>query len=263
MPRTEFGWYHGRWVRDRSSAYAFLAALLLDAALVVLLLHIPLHVELVDRHSPTPETMVPRQVVAYLTLSPTNQVSTGADRITKSPHTASATSNVSRPRVPTVVDAVTAPTDTLAGSLRSSRETSPMRFQTFRPSPVEQPQAEVIDSIIRTIIQPGNDSAVRVGLALRNAVDWTVAVKGERYGMSPGELHFGKISIRFPVVFAEPLSFSSDRRREFRRISEETRSQAARAARDAAFDSAVASIRLRRLAGKRPRPNSRLESERN
>lgn len=260
MPRTEFGRYHARWVRSRSSASAILAALLLDAALVGLLLHMPLHVELVDRHSPIPESMALREVVAYVTLSPVKRRSAAADRMPSSPHTPLATSNVSRSGRPKVVDAVAAPTDTLARSLKSSRAMSPMRFQTLRPGPVERPQAEVIDSIVRTIIQPVNDSAARVRLALRNAVDWTVTIKGERYGMSPGQFHLGQISIHFPLGFAEPLSLSSDRRREFRRIIEDTRSQAARAARRAAFDSAVASIRLRRLAG--DRPHSGTEPER-
>ena len=263
MARIRFGWYRGRWDMRLSSAYALLAALLLETALVVTLLHIPLHVELVDRHSPTAENIAPRQVVAYVTLRPANKASTAADRITKSAQTLSGTSNVSRAAGYAVVDAATAAIDTLAGSLASPRQTSPQGFQAVRPRAIERSQGEVIYSIMRAIIQPGNDSAARMRVARQHAVDWTVGVRGQRYGMSPGALNLGKISLRFPLVFAEPLSLDSDRRREFRRVNEDTRSQAARAARDAAFDSAVASIRLRRSAEDRPQPNSRIKVQPN
>lgn len=263
MARMRFGWYQGRWDMRRSSAYALLAALLLETALVVILLHVPLQVELVDRHSPTAENIAPRQVVAYVTLRPANEVSTAVDRITKSARSVSGASNVSRAAGSTVVDAATAAIDTLAGSLMSSRQTSPQSFQAVRPRAIERSQGEVIDSIMRTIIQPGNDSAARMRAARQHAVDWTVDVKGQRYGMSPGALHLGKISLRFPLVFAEPLSLDPHRRREFRGVNGDTRSQAARAARDAAFDSAVASIRLRRRAEDRPQHNPRIESQRN
>jgi hypothetical protein len=248
MPRPEIGVYHALWVKARSTAVALLAALLVEAALVVLLLHVPLRVMLVDHHSPTPENTAPRQVLAYVRLSPANGVSAATVRITKPTYSPDNASR-SRPRV--VVDRGTTHTDTLTGSNNSPREMLPFQLENFRRPPVERPQTEAIDSIIKTIIRPGNDSAARVRLAQRNAVDWTVAIKGERFGISPGQLHLGTFSIRFPLVFAEPLSFSSDRRRESRRTIEDTRSQAARAERAAAFDSAVASIRLRRLARER------------
>jgi len=251
MPRGSFGWPPRGWVRGRSSVCALLAALLLHVALVVLLLHIPLHIELGDRPRPTAAGLAPRQSVVYMTLSPANQVFPAADRPTKSRHTTSATSDISQPRQPAVIEAVAAPTDTLAGTVKSSQKTSVFGFRTLRPDPVARSQAEVIDSIIRGAIQPGNDSAGRVRLAIRTAVDWTVAVNGARYGLSPGQLHVGKIWVPLPLVFGEPLSLSG-RQREFRRMIQETRSQAARAARHAAFDSAVASIRLQRLTGERP-----------
>ena len=41
--------------------------------------------------------------------------------------------------------------------------------------------------------------------------------------MSPGEVHMGKISIRLPLVFAEPLSLDSDRRRVGRGVNADAR----------------------------------------
>lgn len=251
MPRTEIGVYSALWVKGRSTAVALLAALVVEAALVVLLLHVPLRVILVDHHSPTPEKTAPSQALTYVRLSPANGVSTTTLRIAESTYSPAGTGNASRSGPRVVADKGTARTDTVAGSNKSLRAMFPIQLENFRRPPVERSQTEAIDSIIKTIIRPGNDSAVRVRLAQRNAVDWTVAIKGERFGISPGQLHLGPVSIRFPLVFAEPLSFSSDRRRESRRTIEDTRSQAARGERAAAFDSAVASIRLRRLARKR------------
>jgi hypothetical protein len=251
MPRTEIGVYHALWVKGRSTAVALLAALLVEAALVVLLLHVPLRATLVDHHSPTPKNTAPRQVVAYVRLSPPNDVSAATVRITKPTYSPSGRDKVSRSAPRVVVDQGTARIDIPTGFNKSPKAVFPIKLENFSQPQVERPLTEAIDSIIKTIIRPGNDSAAQVRLAQRNAVDWTVAIKGERFGMSPGQLHLGTISIRFPLVFAEPLSFSSDRRRESRRTIEDTRSQAARAQRAAAFDSAVASIRLRRLARER------------
>ena len=196
-------------------------------------------------------------------LSPSKKASAAAKRISKSTPGTSATSDASRPREePAVVDTMVTSTESGAGSPRSLRGTRSIDPRVFRPGRVERSQMEIVDSIIRAGIQPGNDSAARVRRSMQNAVDWTIAVNGERYGMSPGALHLGKIRIRFPLVFAEPLSLAADRRRELRGVGEDARAQASRAIRDAMFDSAVASIRLRRLSPARPRNSSGVESDR-
>lgn len=123
------------------------------------------------------------------------------------------------------------------------------------PSPSESSARSLVDSMIRVGIKPGNDSLVRARHARENAVDWTIAVNGEKYGLSPGRVYLGKLAVRFPLVFAEPLSLSSDRRREKQRVEEDTRVHAARAIRDAMFDSAVAGIARRRTSDVRHLPD--------
>jgi hypothetical protein len=211
---------------------------------VVVLLHMPLRMERVDRRRPAADTNAPRQVVIYMTLSPVNRGALAIHRQTEPPHPAPTTNGVSQSDRRLLTQAVGSPTDGFRAA-ESSTEVPATRFREFNRNHASRPQAEVIDSIIRRSIQPGNDSMARVRHALRTAVDWTITVRGDRYGMSPGALHLGRVDVRFPLVFAEPLSFSSDRRRESRLVNEDTRAQAARAARHAAFDSSVASIRAR------------------
>jgi hypothetical protein len=262
MLRIQFATYRRRVAKHSSSAYALLAAIVLDAVLVLSLLHVAFRFQH-GSDSPKALTIEPGRRVTYVTLSPTNQIPATTDAKIQAPGGASAKSTLSRSPEPTVVEPQTAPIDTVVASLESSRQRSHRAFQAVMPHIVERTREEVIDSIIKTSIQPGNDSATRMRLARRNAVDWTVRVRGESYGMSPGEVHLGKISIRFPLVFAEPLSLDSDRRRLARGAAGDTRINAARAARDAAFDSAVASIRLRKGAERLSGTNSILDSHRN
>lgn len=261
MRRIQFGTYRKRVARHSSSAYALLAAIMLDAVLVVSLLHITFRFQ----HGPDSRkapTIEAGRRVTYVTLSPRNEIPAMTDAIIKAPGGASAKSPLSRIAGPTVIESPAAPIDTVVRSVESFRHRSRRTFQPVGTGTVERTRAEIIDSIIKTSIQPGNDSAARMRLARRNAVDWTVQVKGKSYGMSPGEVHLGKISIRLPLVFAEPLSLDSDRRRLARGVAEDTRINAARAVRTAAFDSAIASIRLRKGAERLSGADLILDSQR-
>jgi hypothetical protein len=251
-----------RMARHSSSAFAFIAAIVLDAVLVVSLFHRTFHFQLGESAFSARPTTEPQLAITYVTLSPANETPAMTDMIPRTPTAAPARTS-SRSLGATVVESPSAPIDGVAGTVESSRQRSRQGFQAVMPRAVDRTRAEVIDSIIKTSIQPGNDSAARMRRARRNAVDWTIVVRGERYGMTPGKLHLGQITIRVPLVFAEPLSFDADRRRSSRWVAEDTRSHAARALRDAAFDSAVASIRLRRQAGSSSRANLILDSQRN
>jgi hypothetical protein len=254
MQRTPFAMYRRPVARNSSSVSALLAAIVLDAVVVISLLHIALRAQ-PGSGSQKARTIEPGRRVTFITLSPADQTSATTDVVTKAAAGLSTKSTLSQSTKPTILEPQTAPTDTVVRSSESSRQRSRQTFQALVPQIVERTTAEVIDSIIATSIQPGNDSAARMRLARRNAVDWTVHIGGGSFGMSPGRVHLGKISIRMPLVFAEPLSFDSDRRRMARGSNDDTRSNAARAARDAAFDSAVASIRLRKEAQLAARPN--------
>jgi hypothetical protein len=246
MLHIQFGAYPMRVARHSSPVYALLAAILLDGVLVFSLLQVTFRFRSADRSSQSPPTSQPAQRVTYMNLAPTDRVSAATNAIIKAPVAASPKSRLPPSAGLTFIESPTAPIDTVSASFESDQQRARRRFQALVPSAVEHTDAEIIDSIIKTSIQPGNDSAARMRLARRHAVDWTVRARGESYGMSPGEVHLGKISIRLPLVFAEPLSFDSDRRRLARLVNEDTRSSAARAIRHAAFDSSVASIRRRK-----------------
>jgi hypothetical protein len=224
-----------------------LAGLVIEAAIVGLLLNVRFHVALqAGRPTTQRDDATPR--ITYLTLS------SPAKRVTQDhlprlhPPTSPIRSAASLLHVITV-DTGSSHFPETVGLLRQAPVRSAIDSRISKGGSVGRSSAAVIDSIIRVGIQPGNDSLMRAESAREHAVDWTVGIDGERYGMSPGTLHLGKISLRAPVVFAEPLSLSSDRRHSSRLVAEDTRSHAARAIRDAMFDSAVASIVRRRGAG--------------
>ena len=263
MLPTQFGGYTRRLARHCSSAYALIAAILIDAVLVVSLLHLAFRFQLAEPDSHVAPRIVPEERVTYVALSSTNKTPAPTKVMVNAAGGALEITTLSHSRGLRVVESPAASIDTALPSFESSRQRSGRVFPAITPRTDERSRTQVIDSIIRTDIQPGNDSAARMRLARRSAVDWTVNLRGERYGVSPGEVHLGKISIRAPIVFAEPLSFDSDRRRSVRAVIEDTRLHGAQAARDAAFDSAVASIRLRRLVEGSSRNDSISSSQHN
>jgi hypothetical protein len=249
MRKPKSGCYHRFPEKAESAAWATLAALCLDAGLVVLLLNVPLRVTVnsVGSHTET----APSHSVVYVIVGPAAKT-VGAKRERQSPPEASAMPAARFHGVPKLVGEATSSTD-LMGDTASRR---PRRTISMSPSIVRRGLAgasreEMIEAIIRTGIEPYNDSVARERRIEQRAVDWTFTARGARYGMSPGALHLGKISVRLPVVFAEPLALSSERRRASRQMIEDTRSEASRRVREAMFDSAVASIRLRKEPGAR------------
>ncbi len=231
---------------SKNNAFAMLAAVVIEAAIVVLLLNVRFHVEL-QPGRPTPPRDDAASRITYVSLS------FAAKGVTPEqfPRLHTATSPTRSPA--SLSPAITVDSGTslpeIVGAPRQAAVRPAIDSRISKPGSVERSSAAVIDSIIRVGIQPGNDSLMRAQRAREHAVDWTVGIGGVRYGMSPGTLHLGKISIRAPVVFAEPLSLSSDRRHASRLVVEDTRYHAARAIRDAMFDSAVASIARRRSSG--------------
>lgn len=228
-----------------------LAAVVIQAAIVMLLLHLRFYVE-ITAGGPTAVRDDATSRVTYVSLSSV------ANRaiLERAPSLRGAPlATRTRASLPPAINVDTGTSHSeIVVPARKAAERPAIDWKISKPGTFERSSTAVIDSIIRVGIRPGNDSLTRARRSREHAVDWTVAVNGERYGMSPGEIHLGKISLQFPLVFAEPLSFSSDRRRESRLVVEDTRSHAARALRDAMFDSAVASIARRRTAATRHVP---------
>lgn len=74
-------------------------------------------------------------------------------------------------------------------------------------------------------IQQFNDSVMAAAEAARRATDWTVTGKdGERWGISPGKLHLGKITLPLPFGFQAPpgrREETAERLREWSEIEDQ------------------------------------------
>ncbi|HEX6588530.1 MAG TPA: hypothetical protein VF039_05860 [Longimicrobiales bacterium] len=92
-----------------------------------------------------------------------------------------------------------------------------------------------------------NDSILAEMAAGQRALDWTwTDEQGRRWGISPGQLHLGDITIPLPVTTMAPRE-----QRELMREWAEIQAQAAQGAIDETFDDRVEAIRARRDAERR------------
>jgi len=90
-----------------------------------------------------------------------------------------------------------------------------------------------------------NDSTAAAALAAAKATDWTVTdADGGRWGVSPGQLHLGSITLPLPVAFATPAGRREETLARVRGWSE-IEAQAGRTAVRATFDERVKAIRAR------------------
>ena len=93
-----------------------------------------------------------------------------------------------------------------------------------------------------------NDSVSDDAAARERATDWTVTDEaGGRWGVSPGKVHLGGITLPMPVNLSPPPGRREEVAARTRGWSE-TQAQAARAAADDNFQDRVKAIRERRQA---------------
>lgn len=89
-----------------------------------------------------------------------------------------------------------------------------------------------------------NDSASALADAARRATDWTIKDKnGGRWGITPGQIHLGSLTLPLPITFQSP------RREEFQKSQQEwseIQQQADRASARRTFDERVKAIRERK-----------------
>lgn len=115
----------------------------------------------------------------------------------------------------------------------------------WRPAPPAEPgelsPQERVHTRIATSLDQYNDSIAADAAARERATDWTVAdADGGRWGVSPGKIHLGDITLPLPVNFA-PSEEMSRRMRDFNEI----RTQAALVEGREIFDDRVRAIRER------------------
>jgi hypothetical protein len=91
-----------------------------------------------------------------------------------------------------------------------------------------------------------NDSIMAERLAAANATDWTVKDKdGKRWGVSPGKLHLGNITLPLPLAFNTPPGRRDEVNSQMRNWSE-IQAQATRAEIKDSFEDRIKEIRKRK-----------------
>lgn len=98
-----------------------------------------------------------------------------------------------------------------------------------------------VNERLNSIIGAINDSALAAEIRAAEAMDWTVGGEGNKWGVSPGKLHLGPITLPFPITFG-PTREEAATRAEWEAIQR----QAGQAGVDEVFDDRVKAIRERR-----------------
>lgn len=110
----------------------------------------------------------------------------------------------------------------------------PRLWQGLDPSVGEPTVEEVARLRLLTAIESMNDSALIAAERAARATDWTYTDDdGNRWGVSPGKLHLGKVSIPLPFGFGPPPDYSGDQARRAFEFADIDRAAGTRAAREA------------------------------
>ena len=123
---------------------------------------------------------------------------------------------------------------------------SPLLWQPVDPSLLEPAPEKVLAVRLATLIQEGNDSALAEAQELARAMDWThTDEQGRRWGLSPGMIHLGDVSIPLPFGFGAPYDYSGERAETAFRMNDIQRAAGSLAARQS-WRERVEAMRKRR-----------------
>jgi hypothetical protein len=118
-----------------------------------------------------------------------------------------------------------------------------------RPADPLSPTLEPMDNVrarVYAALEAYNDSMAGAAADAARAMDWTVKdANGGRWGVSPGQLHLGSISLPLPFGFQVPPG-RRDEYNERLRVFNETQQQARRAEAEKGFKERVNDIRARK-----------------
>lgn len=110
----------------------------------------------------------------------------------------------------------------------------PRLWQPLDPSIGEPTPEEVARLRLLTAIESMSDSALAEAERAAAATDWTYTDDdGNRWGVSPGRLHLGGVSIPLPFGFGPPPDYNGDQARRAFELSDLDRAAGSRAVRDA------------------------------
>ena len=80
------------------------------------------------------------------------------------------------------------------------------------PSRAAPTSEQILALRVAAAIEAGNDSAAAEAERARRALDWThTDDDGRRWGVSPGRIHLGDLTIPLPFGFGPPPDYSGDR----------------------------------------------------
>ena len=109
----------------------------------------------------------------------------------------------------------------------------PRLWRPLDPSMTEPTPEEVARLLLLTAIESMNDSAMIVAERARRATDWTYTDdEGKTWGVSPGRLHLGDLSIPLPFGFGPPPDYNGDQARRAFDFLDIDRAAGTRAARE-------------------------------
>lgn len=88
----------------------------------------------------------------------------------------------------------------------------PRLWQPIDPALAEPSPDHVLETLLAIAIRESNDSIAAAIEAARAATDWThTDDEGKKWGVSPGKIHLGDLTIPLPFGFGPPPDYSGDR----------------------------------------------------
>lgn len=119
----------------------------------------------------------------------------------------------------------------------------PLRARSLTPAE----RAALLNERLHDRLAAANDSAAAAARREAAALDWTVGEEGNRWGVSPGRIHLGELTLPLPFgLGADPATAreQAERAQQY----DEIRRQAGQAGIDETFEERVKAIRQRREA---------------
>lgn len=119
---------------------------------------------------------------------------------------------------------------TAAERLRAGQG-DPRLWSPVSPEVVAPTELELLQFRLLAAIEEMNDSAAAEALALLESMDWThTDDEGKKWGVSPGKIHLGDITIPLPFGFGPPPDYNGDQAERAFRLADIERAAGTRAA---------------------------------